>query len=53
MEKKDKLQEIRMCFQTYINLYGVAPDVLKLLEWLGASYNDMIPEYMRLRTMAS
>lgn len=53
MEKKDKLQEIRMCFQTYINLYGVAPDVLKLLEWLGASYKDMIPEYMRLRTMAS
>lgn len=53
MEKKDKLQEIRMCFQAYINLYGVAPDVLKLLEWLGASYKDMIPEYMRLRTMAS
>jgi len=52
MEKKDKMQEIRMCFQTYFNLYGVVPDIQKLLEWLGASYKDMIPEYMRQRSIA-
>lgn len=52
MENKDKMQDIRMCFQTYINLYGVAPDVLKMPEWLGASYKDMIPEYMNQRSVA-
>ena len=52
MEKKDKMQEIRMCFQTYFNLYGVVPDVQKLLEWLGASYEDMIPEFFDQKIVA-
>lgn len=47
MEKKnDQMQEIRMCFQTYFNLYGVEPGKKEMLEWLGTSFEDRIPEYM-------
>ena len=42
--EKDKMQQVRMCIQTYFNLYGSAPSLQDMLEWLGASYEDMIPE---------
>ena len=35
--KNDQMQKIRMCIQTYFNLYGVVPDVQVIREWLGAS----------------
>ncbi len=44
--KNDQLQDIRMCFQTYFNLYGAAPSEQEMLEWLGTSYQDRIPEYL-------
>ena len=47
MEKKnDQMQEIRMCFQTYFNLYGDIPSEKVLVEWLGTSFEDRIPEYL-------
>ena len=47
MEKKnDQMQEIRMCIQTYINLYGVIPSEQVMVEWLGTSYEDTIPKYL-------
>ena len=44
--KSDQMQQIRMCFQTYFNLYGVAPGEHEMLEWLGTSYQEKIPEYL-------
>ena len=45
MEKNnDQMQEIRMCIQTYFNLYGVLPSEQVMLEWLGASCKAGIPE---------
>ena len=45
MEKKnDQMQEIRMCIQTYVNLYGVVPSKQVMVEWLGTSYEDQIPD---------
>ena len=43
--KNDQMQQVRMCIQTYFNLYGSAPSRQEMLEWLGASYEDMIPEF--------
>lgn len=44
--KSDQMQEIRMCFQTYFNLYGTSPSEQEMLEWLGISYEKQIPEYL-------
>ena len=47
MEKNnDQMQEIRMCFQTYFNMYGTVPSEQEMLEWLGTSYENEIPKYM-------
>ena len=43
---KDKMLKVRMCIQTYINLYGIAPSMQEMLDWLGASFEDVIPEYL-------
>ena len=48
----DKEQQIRMCIQTYVNLYGIAPSRQVMLEWLGASYEDMIPECLGQKFVA-
>ena len=48
----EKEQKIRMCIQTYVNLYGTAPSAQELLEWLGASYEDMIPEFFDQKNVA-
>ena len=45
-KKIDQMQEIRMCIQTYFNLYGSVPDMQVLREWLGASCEDTILECM-------
>ena len=39
----DRVQDIRMCIQTYFNLYGAVPTRQILVEWLGTSYEEMIP----------
>ena len=44
--KSDQLQQIRMCFQTYFNLYGSVPSEQVMREWLGTSYGEKIPEYL-------
>ena len=44
--KNDLMQQIRMCFQTYFNLYGSAPSEQVMREWLGISYGEKIPEYL-------
>ena len=44
--KNDQMQEIRMCFQTYFNLYGTSPSEQEMLEWLGISYGEKISEYL-------
>ena len=41
-----RMQEIRMCFQTYFNMYGTMPSEYEMLEWLGTSYENEIPKYM-------
>ena len=42
----DQIQKIRMCIQTYFNLYGVVPDVKVLREWLGTSCDDRVLGYL-------
>ena len=42
--KNDKMQVIRMCIQTFFNLYGAMPSKKEMLEWLGATYEDWIPD---------
>lgn len=44
--KKDQMQEIRMCIQTYFNLHGSIPSKQVMIDWLGTSYEDQIPEFM-------
>ena len=48
----EKEQKIRMCIQTYVNLYGVVASAQELLEWLGVSYEDMIPEFFDQKIVA-
>ena len=45
-KKKDQMQEIRMCIQTYINMHGTVPSAQVMEEWLGTSYEESIPEYL-------
>ena len=42
----DQIQKIRMCIQTYFNLYGEVPDVKVLREWLGTSCDDRVLGYL-------
>ena len=42
----EKEQKIRMCIQTYVNLYGIAPSAQELLEWLGTSCDDRVLGYL-------
>ena len=48
----EKEQKIRMCIQTYINLYGIAPSMQEMMEWLGASCKDKIPEFFGQKNVA-
>ena len=41
---RDMIQQIRMCVQTYFNLYGAAPGRQVILEWLGISDEGWISE---------
>ena len=41
----EELQKIRMCVQTFFNLYGVMPTVKELVDWLGQSYERIVPAY--------
>ena len=50
--KTEQLQEIRMCIQTYFNLYGAVPDAQVMREWLGTSYEDRISEYLNQKRIA-
>ena len=43
-KKKDQMQEIRMCIQTYFNLHGTFPTTQVMVDWLGTSYREQIPE---------
>ena len=44
--KNDLMQQIRMCVQTYFNLYDSAPSEQVMREWLGTSYGEKMPEYL-------
>ena len=44
--RNDQMQVVRMCIQTFFNLYGAMPGKQELLEWLGASCEDRIPDQM-------
>ena len=42
----EEFQKIRMCVQTYLQLYGIMPGIRELLEWLGDSYREAISKYL-------
>lgn len=48
MQKIDnyELQTLRMCIQTYFNLYGVMPGTREMIEWLGESHTKTVLMYM-------
>ena len=39
---KDREQTIRMCVQTFFNIYGKMPRLSDMAEWLGQEYIDDI-----------
>lgn len=41
-----EIQTVKMCIQTYVNLYGVMPGAGDMLDWLGESYAAIIPLYV-------
>ena len=43
----EMIQDIRMCIQTFFNLYGYFPTKQVLVEWLGASYEKEIPGLLK------
>ena len=42
----ETFQTIRMCVQTYFNLYGVMPSAQEMIDWIGDPYKDAIREYL-------
>ena len=42
----DQIQDIRMCIQTYFNLYCDFPTKQVLVEWLGTPYEKEIPSLL-------
>ncbi len=44
MDKNEMLQKIKMCVTTYFNLNGVMPTIQDMLDWLGASFRDVLIE---------
>ncbi len=50
--RNDQMQDIRLCIQTYFNLYGSVPTEKALLEWLGASYEAVIPAFLQQKKTA-
>ena len=45
-------QIIRTCIQTYFNLYGVMPGTKDMVEWLGETYEKVIPLYLNVAEAA-
>ena len=41
-----ELQTVKMCIQTYYNLYGVMPGTQDMLDWLGETYAKVIPMFL-------
>ncbi len=41
-----KSQIVKMCIQTYFNMYGVMPGTSELVEWLGDDYANIVTLYM-------
>ena len=48
----EDFQKIKMCAQTFFNLYGVKPTVKDLVAWLGKSYEKQIPRCMGMLCVA-
>ena len=48
-EYNEKIQKIKMCIQTYFNLHGVMPSLQEMTDWLGASFQDLLPNYIQYR----
>ena len=47
LKNNEEFQKIRMCVQTYFNLYGMMPGSRELLEWLGESYRVAVTRYFK------
>ena len=43
--KKENIQMIKMCMQTYINLYGAVPGIPEMVDWTGLTYEEVLPAY--------
>ena len=44
--KKENIQMIKMCMQTYINLYGTVSGIREMVDWTGLTYEEVLPVYM-------
>ena len=40
----EQIQKIKMCITTYFNLNGVMPSIQEMLDWLGASFKDILTQ---------
>ena len=50
MTKKElnlyETQTVRMCIQTFFNMYGVMPGAQDMIDWLGEDYAKVVPLYI-------
>ena len=50
MTKKElnlyETQTVRMCLQTFFNMYGVMPGAQDMIDWLGEDYAKVVPLYV-------
>ena len=42
----EAMQMIRMCVETFFNLYGYMPSTQDMIDWLGDTYEQAVPIYM-------
>lgn len=47
-----EIQTVKMCIQTYFNLFGVMPGVQDMIDWLGESYAKVVPLYLNTQAAA-
>lgn len=42
-DKTYEIQKVRMCIKTFFNMYGIMPGAQDMIEWLGDSYEKILP----------
>ena len=52
MNLNEQFQKIKMCIQTYINMFGTMPGIQEMVDWLGSSYLPALKIFMQTPQVA-